>query len=201
MRFGIRETIFLLILLCVPVAAYFFVFQPRTDQINAAREEINRKQAKLKQLEAATVNMVDLGEEIDRLSYAIEVFEAKLPAQREVEVVLKDVWELAAANGLTPKSVRTDKIISASNYAELPLRMSITGDFDGFYSFLLEMEKLERITQMPKMKLKRLPNADEGAMQADIILSIFFEGDDSSDPKTSRRHQNRATNSAATARS
>ncbi len=176
MQFGLREATFVLLLLAMPVAAYFFVFQPRANQIAEARTEIASKQTKLKELEAATKSIEDLGDEIDELRQAIELFEKKLPAQRDVEVVLRDVWRLAAENNLTPKSVRTDKIVASSQYAELPIKMTIIGDFSGFYTFLQELEKLPRITRTPKMKLKKL-NKQEGEMQADMVLSIFFEGD------------------------
>jgi len=176
MQFGLREAAFVLLLLAMPVAAYFFVFQPRAAQIAEARAEITSKQAKLKELEAATKSIEDLGDEIDELRQAIELFEKKLPAQRDVEVVLRDVWRLAAENNLTPKSVRTDKIVPSSQYAELPIKMTIIGDFSGFYTFLQEIEKLPRITRTPSMKLKKLEDQD-GKMQADMVLSIFFEGD------------------------
>lgn len=175
MQFGLREAAFVLLLLAMPVAAYFFVFEPRATQISEAREEITSKQAKLKELEAATKSIEDLGDEIDKLRKAIDLFEKKLPAQRDVEIVLRDVWRLAAENNLTPKSVRTDKIIATSQYAELPIKMTIIGNFSGFYTFLQELEKLPRITRTPSMKLKKLDN-DEGAMQVDMVLSIFFEG-------------------------
>ena len=177
MRFGVRELVFVLLLLGMPVAAYFFVFQPRNQQIAEARTEIAQKQTKLQQLEAATAAMSDLGEEIEKLSEAIELFEQKLPSQREEQVILKEVWELAARHQLKPKSVRTDKTVETSQYAELPIKMVILGDFDGFYSFLLELEKLQRITRTPTMTLKKLRGNEEGLMQADIVLSIFFEGD------------------------
>jgi len=176
MQFGLREAAFVLLLLAMPVAAYFFVFQPRATQIAEARTEIASKQAKLKELEAATKSIEDLGDEIDELRQAIELFEQKLPAQRDVEVVLRDVWRLAAENNLTPKSVRTDKIVASAQYAELPIKMTIIGDFSGFYTFLQELEKLPRITRTPNMKLKKLKDQD-GEMQADMVLSIFFEGD------------------------
>lgn len=176
MRFGVRELVFVLLLLAVPVAAFFFVFQPRNQQIADARAEIAAKQAKLQQLEAATTAMSDLGAEIEKLSDAIELFEQKLPTQREEQVILKEVWELAAAHNLKPRSVRTDKTVNTAQYAELPIKMVILGDFDGFYSFLLELEKLQRITRTPTMSLKKLRAADEDLMQADIVLSIFFEG-------------------------
>ena len=177
MRFGVREFIFMLLLLAMPVAAYFFVFEPRNTQIAEARNEIALKQAKLAQLEEKTKSMVDLGKEIEKLSKAIQAFEQKLPAQREVEVILKEVWELAAAHNLTPKSVRTDKILKAAHYAELPIKMVIVGDFDGFYEFLLSLENLPRITRLPLMKLKK-KGENEGYMHADLVLSIFFEGTD-----------------------
>ena len=174
MRFGFREFVFVVLLLAMPVASYFFVFQPRSARDAEALAEIRKKQQKLDQLEAATKNMLDLGEEIDKLSEAIAVFEQKLPEQREVEVILEEVWKLAAAHSLKPKSVRTDKIAGTAHYAELPIKMEIIGDFDGFYSFLLSLEKLPRITRMPEMKLKKI-EGEEGKMTADITLSIFFE--------------------------
>jgi type IV pilus assembly protein PilO len=175
-----REMIFLLVLLALPAASYFFVFQPRNAQIADARREVAQKQAKLEQLEAATRNIADLGTEIDKLSEAIDLFEQKLPAEREVEVILKQVWELAAKHKLTPKSIRTDKPVPSAGYSELPIRLTISGDFDGFYSFLLDLEKLKRITRVPQMQIKKVP-LEEGQMQADVVLSIFFEAQDKSD--------------------
>ncbi|MBI1369398.1 MAG: type 4a pilus biogenesis protein PilO [Planctomycetes bacterium] len=178
MRFGLRELIFVMVLLAVPVAAWWFVFKPNNLQIAQAREEIRAKQQKLQQLQAATRQMEDLGHEIDKLTEAIDVFEAKLPAEKEVEVMLKEVWQLAAKHGLKPRSVRAEKPIKSSRYSELPLKMVITGNFDGYYAFLLDLERLSRITRVPEMKLEKLKNGDEGQMEAQFTLSIFFEPQD-----------------------
>ena len=175
MHLGLREMIFFALLLAFPLGAYFSVFRPHNERIAEARQEIQYKQARLSDLEAATENITSLGEEIDRLAEAIDLFEQRLPAQREVEVILRQVWELASQHGLTPESVRTDRIVPAAEHAELPIRMVIVGDFDGFYSFLLDVEKLPRITRLPKMELRSETNKGDGAMRADIILSIFFD--------------------------
>lgn len=178
MRFGTRELLFVLLLLAMPGAAWWFVFQPANEQIATAREEIQAKQQKLDQLELATEQIDDLGSEIDRLSEAVDMFENKLPAQKEVEVVLKDVWELAARHGLKPSSVRAERPVQSTRYSELPLRMVITGDFEGFYSFLLDLESLSRITRIPEMKLSRKAaktEEEDGQMEASFTLNIFFE--------------------------
>lgn len=178
MRFGLREAMFVLLLLGMPAAAYFFVFEPRNVQIAEAREEVRQKQAKLQKLEQHTRSIEDLGAEIDELKAAISFVEQQLPAQREVDVILKEVWELAAKHKLRPESVRPDKVVPQSHYTELPIKLVIVGDFDGFYQFMLDLEDLPRITRMPEMKLKKLtgPQAEDGAMKADVVLSIFFEG-------------------------
>jgi len=173
MRMGYREILFFLVLLGLPVAAFFFVFQPVNDEIDQVRRENAVKQAKLDRLEVAR-HIEDLGNEIEKLDDAIEMFEAKLPAEREVEVILKEVWRLATEHGLRPKSIRTDKPVMAAMHNELPIKMEILGDFDGYYSFLLDLERLSRITRIPDMKLKKLTDT-EGHMKASFTLSIFFE--------------------------
>lgn len=174
MRIGPRELLFFLMLLAMLASTYFFVFEPRNAQIAQMSREAAERQAKLQQLETATLKFADMGKEIDKLSEAIAVFEQRLPAEREVEVILKQIWELAARHRLTPKSVRTDKPVPSAAYTELPIRVVIVGDFDGFYSFLLDLGALRRITHMPDMRIKKVPN-EEGLMEADVVLKVFFD--------------------------
>ncbi|MFA7238310.1 MAG: type 4a pilus biogenesis protein PilO [Phycisphaeraceae bacterium] len=173
MRFGLREILFFAVLLGLPVAAYFFVFQPVNLQIDQVHRENATKQAKLDKLEVAR-HIENVGNEIKKLDQSIQLFEAKLPAEKETEVILREVWQLAAQHGLRPKSVRTDKSIQNTLYSELPIKMEILGDFDGFYSFLLDLEKLSRITRIPDLTLKKMRDT-EGHMTATFTLSIFFE--------------------------
>ena len=64
-----------------------------------------------------------------------------------------------------------------AQYAELPIKLAIVGNFDGFYRFMLDLEKLSRIIRMPKLKLLQLPNTD-GDVAVLMTLSIFFEAHD-----------------------
>ncbi|MEM9416087.1 MAG: type 4a pilus biogenesis protein PilO [Planctomycetota bacterium] len=178
MRFGIREILFVLVLLAMPAAAYFFVFQPKNALQMQARSEIQVKQAKLQSLDNAMAQHTDLDSEIDRLRSTIELIEQKLPHGREEYQVVKNISDLALSHNLVVRSIKPDKVVAAAQYMELPVRLEIEGDFDGFYAFLLEVERLPRITQMPMMTLNKLESAEEeGMMEATITLSIFFESD------------------------
>jgi hypothetical protein len=51
------------------------------------------------------------------------------------------------------------------------------GNFNAFYSFLLELEKLPRIMKIRELELKKQID-DEGQIAAAFTVSIFFVGDE-----------------------
>lgn len=180
MRFGLRELVFLLVLLAMPAVAYFAVFKEQNVKHQEARTEIQAKRVKLADLDKATEQFMDLDQEIVRLTGAIRMIEEKLPAGRETYVVVNRVADLARSHNLKVEEIKPDKVVSAGPYAsELPIQIEIKGVFngEGFYKFLLEVERMPRITQVPLMKLKRSDKKDdpEGTMIATLTLSIFFE--------------------------
>ncbi|MCA9289518.1 MAG: type 4a pilus biogenesis protein PilO [Phycisphaerales bacterium] len=186
MRFGIREIVFLLILLAVPVASWLFVFKPQNHDINQATSEIEQKRQKLEQLREVTRHIDDLGLAIEEGRQAIAEIEAKLPSAQGIDGILQNTWEIADRNRLVVKSVKTEKSIPAAEYMERPLKIIMEGEFDGFYEFLLELEQLPRITRIHDLKLERKSGstnmkqrnaASENAMRAEFTLSIYYESD------------------------
>ncbi len=183
MRMGLREVIFLVVLLVVPVASYFYVFKPRNVEIRQAQNEVEVKQAKLDKLREVAEKIDDIGVAIEKGRQAIELVEAKLPSQQDVEVILEDVWQHARRAHLTVKSVKSDKPVPAALYMEQPLKVQMEGAFEGFYQFLMDLENLPRITRIHQMKLERMgtgasrddKGVPPGTMKAEFTLSIYFE--------------------------
>ena len=91
-----------------------------------------------------------------------------------MDLILKEVWQMAESNRLTTKTIRTMKSQRGSAYSELPIEMNLSGDFAGFYEFMLQLERLPRLTRVQNMTLDKI-NGQEGAMEAKVTLSIFFE--------------------------
>ena len=134
------------------------------------------KQTSSTNLKQATAGIEDLGRKIDELQKAIDFFESKLPQEKEIDKILKEVSQMAEANTLQTKTIKTLKSERGPNYSEQPIQMSLQGDFNGFYAFLLQLEKLPRITRVTQMNLEKIDERD-GEMQAQMTLSIFFEPD------------------------
>ncbi len=97
-----------------------------------------------------------------------------------MDVVLEDIWQLARRARLTLKSVKSETPVPAALYMEQPLKVVMEGEFDGFYQFLQELEGLDRITRIHRMKLERFiglgrKDPSSGRMKADFTLSIYFQ--------------------------
>ncbi len=174
MKLGIRELIFIMLMLGLLGGGYYFVFKPASQKRADRLAEINMKKKALADLRHATAGIPDLERKINEIQAAIRFFESKLPQEREVDTILKEVWQRAEANGLQTRTIKTLKTERMAGYSELPINIVLAGDFNGFYDFLLQLEKLSRITRVNQMKLQKITNRD-GAMEASLTLSVFFE--------------------------
>jgi type IV pilus assembly protein PilO len=173
MKFGVRELVFVCVLLGMLAWTYMDFMRKQTERrgLEANTEQIRTELVQLKQ---ATAGIEDLGRKIDDLQKAIDFFESKLPQEKEMDKILAEVSQMADANALQTKTVKTLKSERTANYSEQPIQMSLSGDFNGFYAFLLQLEKLARITRVTQMNLQKIDEHD-GQMQAQMTLSIYFE--------------------------
>ena len=176
MKFGMRELLFFVVLLGFLGSTHYFVFAPANKKREAIRAEIIRKQQAMSNLRQSTKGIDDLNKKIGELQKAIAFFESKLPQEKEFDKILKEVSQMAETNSLQTKTVRTLKQERSSNYSEQPIQMTLSGNFNGFYLFLQQLEKLPRITRITSMSLQKIADRD-GDMQATMTLSIFFEPD------------------------
>jgi type IV pilus assembly protein PilO len=192
MKFGLRELVFLIVLLSVPVASFVFVFKPRNAEIKQASSEIEHKTEKLEQLREVSRRIENIGVAIEEWRAAVEEIEQKLPSEQGIEEILEQVWNLTKKNELIILATHAEPAVPAASYMELPLKIEMTGNFDGFYQFLLELEQLQRITRVHQLKIWRAglakrtgrnrnnPNEEApppGAIETEFILSIYYESD------------------------
>jgi type IV pilus assembly protein PilO len=175
MKFGIRELLFLAVMIGT-VTASFFSLKRSIAHREALQAETESWKRQLAALNQSGSDNVDWNKKIADLKDAIKFLEGKLPAEKEIDVILTQVENMVKANALEKKMVKPLKIDRSANYNELPIEMSLSGDFNGFYAFLQQLEKMPRITRLTNMALTKITDRD-GAMQARITLSIFFEPD------------------------
>jgi len=174
MTSGLRKAVFFALLLGVAVVGYQYMIKPANRRLAEEKSRVQVKLTKLAEFEKATAAAEDLTKQLEQLQQAIEFFESKLPPTSQIHEVLQQVTIIAQKEGLKPKTIRTLTQKDNSGYIEQPLKMELQGNFNSFYSFLLELEKLPRIMKIRELKLDKQTN-NEGQIAADFIISIFFQ--------------------------
>ena len=173
MKFGIRVLLLVALLVAVPIGAYYWVFNPANDHVKMQEAQIAEKTKKLAELEEAMTHIRDLDAEVANLKEAVELFEAKLPAEHEIHKVLDQVTKIADRQSLETKLFETQAVKPFAKYWEQPIKMEVSGDFDAYYAFLLSVEKMQRITRIKELELTGQGN--DGIITAKFVISIFFD--------------------------
>lgn len=174
MKGSLRKVVFFVLLLGVAYLAYQYMIKPVNRHLAEQKVRVQTKLAKLAEFEEANAAAEGLGKQLEQLQEAIRFFESKLPPKSEIDKVLQDVTVIAQKLGLRSKRVLTLKKKDNSGYIEQPLKMELEGNFNSFYSFLLELEKLPRIMKIRELELKK-QTKHEGQIAAAFIVSIFFQ--------------------------
>jgi len=171
---GFRKAVFFVLLVGVAIAGYQYMIKPANKHLFEAKERVLDKLDKLDEFEKATAAAEGLTKQLEQLQEAITFFESKLPPTSEIDKVLRDVTVIAQKQGMRSKTFQTLKKKDNSGYIEQPLKMGLVGNFNSFYSFLLELEKLPRIMKIRELRLDKEAK-NEGQIEADFIVSIFFQ--------------------------
>jgi len=173
MNSSIRYFIFFILIVGMAYVSWAYMIKPANEHLAQERSKMEVMRGKLDELEKATAAAEDLAGQLKKIEEAIAAFESKLPPSSEIHTVLEDVTLIAQRHGLTPKSIRTQKNKDNRGYIEQPLEMELDGNFNSYYAFLLELEKLDRITKLRELKLKKTER--EGQTEATFVMSIFFQ--------------------------
>ncbi len=174
MTSGIRHLIFFVLIIGLAYAAWAYMIKPANEHLDSQRQMMEQKRAKLTELDRASAAANDLTAQLKKVEEAIAVFESKLPPSSEIHTVLENVTLIAQRQGLTPKTIRTMKPLTNRGYIEQPIHMELHGDFNSYYAFLLELEKMDRITKIRELKLKK-KSQYEGQTESAFVMSIFFQ--------------------------
>jgi type IV pilus assembly protein PilO len=171
---GMRGAMVVGIVLGMPVASWILVFRPQNQNIAREREDLQYKESVLAKVREANTRNQDLQKLNEDLESNIRAIVARLPSDKEIDDVVRQVSDLAVKAGLEPPSIKSSRQIPAAMYMEQPLEMEITGDLSGFREFVASIEKMPRITRIPDLKLTGVDK--QGAeLKAEFTLSIYFQ--------------------------
>ena len=174
MNGSVRHLIFFALIGAMIYISYAYMIKPANENLAQQRSQMETKRSKLAELARETADSDDLNARLEELERTIQEIESKLPPSSEIHTVLENVTLIAQRHGLTPKTIRALAAKNNRGYIEQPLEMEVHGNFSSYYSFLLELERMGRLTKLRKMELKK-KSREEGQTEAKFVMSIFFQ--------------------------
>jgi type IV pilus assembly protein PilO len=162
-RFGIIGAI------AVGIAAgyYFLSYQENGEKLKTLRAQEMELQRKLSEVRAIAANISAFQDEIAGLEIELKTALRQLPNNKELEVLLTDISNLGKTAGVEIRSFKRAQEVSHDFYAEVPIKIELTGEFHDVAQFFDLVSKLPRIVNMGALTIN-VVSADEES----TVLSV-----------------------------
>ena len=174
MQFGFREMIFTSLLLGLVAGTYATIVEPHARARQQQLAEIRSMDAAISALGNSTTAFVPLAQHVDEEQARAALFQARLPREADTQEGVDEVLQTAAANSLQAGEALLLKPTEVDGLRAQPINFHLTGNFNGFYSFLLQLESMPRVIRISRLDLKGADDRD-GQIQADMTLTMYFD--------------------------
>jgi type IV pilus assembly protein PilO len=147
-------TVALCFVILSAVLFYFFVWsdqKPRLDQATAEEQEL-RNTFKTKHSKA--VNLAVYQQQLADIERSFGALLRQLPGRTEVPNLLVDISQVGVGAGLEEKLFQPSAEVKKDFYAELPIKISLTGSYHQMGEFVSGIAALPRIVTLGELSIK-----------------------------------------------
>lgn len=127
---------------------FWFLNKPQLEELDKKKQEIvgMKEEFELKQREAASLESYK--KQMVEIKKTFGVLLRKLPSKTEVPALLEDISNAGISSGLRFTSFKPQAENVFSFYAELPVELSVVGDYHQLAEFVSKISSLDRIVMV-----------------------------------------------------
>jgi type IV pilus assembly protein PilO len=168
-----------IVLICLVMwgAGYYFLLKDKKVEL----ESLEQKEVELKKTfetkQAKAVNLEAYKEQLAEMKVMFASMLEQLPRKSEVPELLVDVTRTGLINGLEFELFQPQGERPIDFYAELPIQMTVTGNYHQFGQFVSGLASLPRIVTVHDLKLGPL-SEDTGKMTMNLTAKTYRYFDD-----------------------
>jgi type IV pilus assembly protein PilO len=168
-----------ILLICAAIwgAGYYFLLKDKKVEL----ESLEQKEVELKKTfetkQAKAVNLEAYKQQLAEMKVMFASMLEQLPKKSEVPELLVDVTRTGLINGLEFELFQPQGERPIDFYAELPIQMTVTGNYHQFGEFVSGLALLPRIVTVHDLKLGAL-NDKTGKMTMNLTAKTYRYFDD-----------------------
>jgi len=145
-----RQKVLLAVLFCglVVTGYYYLYYREASQRIDAKETELAGLQSKIREQQAIAGNLGTFREEVRRLEVQLSLLLEQLPNSAEIPSLLKSVSDLGKESGLEFVRFAPSGETKKDFYAEIPVSISVNGDYHSFVLFSDKVAHYPRIVNL-----------------------------------------------------
>ena len=152
------------------VLVYLAVWQDVRPELQQKEAQEQKLRLEFQQKHARAVNLVVYKQQLKDLQRSFGALLRQLPGKTEVPSLLVDISQTALGAGLQQKLFQPQHEQAQDFYAELPIKMQLTGSYHQFGEFVSGIAALPRIVTLHDIQIQ--PANDKGGGYDDLTLTL-----------------------------
>ena len=166
------------VVLCFAVLAIFLfwylVYREQKPLLDSARTVEQQKRAEFKTKHSKAVNLEVYQQQLADIERSFGALLRQLPGKTEVPSLLVDISQVGVGAGLEEKLFQpaADEV-KKDFYAELPIKIRLTGSFHQFGEFVSGIAALPRIVTLHDVEIKSVPQGAFDQLQLDVTAKTY----------------------------
>jgi type IV pilus assembly protein PilO len=158
----------------VVALVYFLAWKPKKPEIDTARAEEGTLLTTLEQKAKKAANLDAYKAQLAEMEQSFGAMLRKLPNKTEVPNLLTDISQQGSGAGLDQKLFQPAQQVNKDFYAELPIKMRLTGSYHAIGAFVSGIAALPRIVTLHDVEIVPA-SKDAGAdqLQLDVTAKTY----------------------------
>jgi len=164
----------LIFVVAVVLLAYLLAWKPKKPELDAARAQEQQLLTTLEGKARKAANLDAYKAQLAEMEQSFGAMLRKLPNKTEVPNLLTDISQQGTAAGLDQKLFQPNAQNIKDFYAELPIKMRLTGSFHSIGAFVSGIAALPRIVTLHDVEITQLgktPGTDQ--LQLDVTAKTY----------------------------
>ncbi|MNQ79407.1 Pilus assembly protein, PilO [compost metagenome] len=136
----------------------------------ALKQQFTRQAAKAASFDGYTAQLAGM-------QASFKTLLAQLPSDAEVPELLDDISRVGLGNNLAFEEIKLLPEEPQAFYAELPIQITLVGDYHGFAAFVSDMARVSRIITLHDFQIKPAAANSPGNLRMTLLARTYRYGE------------------------
>jgi type IV pilus assembly protein PilO len=159
---------------------FYFVYMPKTGRVNELKENYDDLEVKVTVARAAAKDFDKHQRQYKEAQVRFKLALQLLPDKKEIPSLLESISKSGTRSGLEFLLFKPEKEVLKDFYAEIPVKIQVTGGYHNLAMFFDQVARLARIVNISNIKIKGGKGAPTGgtlererALEASCVATTF----------------------------